>query len=143
MMAVSQKATEFVLSGHNIFLLGQAGTGKTHLIKDLCKKLIAKGRNVQMTATTGVASANFGQGMTIHKFSGVGDGHLSTNALVNNIMHNCDKKDILFRIKNIDVLFIDEISMLSEKLLLQIEELFRRVRQNNSPFGGVQVKIII
>ncbi|KAL3876691.1 hypothetical protein ACJMK2_034495 [Sinanodonta woodiana] len=77
--------------------------------------------------------------MTIHKFSGIQDGRFHNNILIEKIKNNDDMVDIKRRIMNVDTLFIDEISMLSLKLFLQIEKVLRTVRESNFPFGGIQI----
>ncbi|KAL3842009.1 hypothetical protein ACJMK2_020082 [Sinanodonta woodiana] len=59
--------------------------------------------------------------------------------LIEKIKNNKDMIDIKRRIINVDTLCIDEISMLSLKLLLQIEKVLRTVRESNIPFGGIQI----
>ncbi|KAL3857304.1 hypothetical protein ACJMK2_011985 [Sinanodonta woodiana] len=76
--------------------------------------------------------------MTIHKFSGIQDGRFPDNILIEKIKNNDDMVDIKRRIMNVDTLCIDEISMLSLKLFLQIEVL-RTVRESNFPFGRIQI----
>lgn len=59
-----------VLQGHNALVVGQPGTGKTELLKKLADKLVNISKTVQLTASTGIASASLNSGMTIHKFTG-------------------------------------------------------------------------
>ncbi|KAL3863419.1 hypothetical protein ACJMK2_005176 [Sinanodonta woodiana] len=77
--------------------------------------------------------------MTIHKFSGIQDGRFPDNNLIEKIKNNDDMVDVKRRIMNVDTLFIDEISMLSLKLFLQIEKVLRTVRESNFPFVGIQI----
>ncbi|KAL3865866.1 hypothetical protein ACJMK2_043215 [Sinanodonta woodiana] len=76
--------------------------------------------------------------MTIHKFSDIQDGRFPDNILIEKIKNNDDMVDIKRRIKNVDTLFIDEISMLSLKSFLQIEKVLRKDRESNFPFSGIQ-----
>ena len=62
-------ATDAILKGHNVCVLGQPGTGKTHLLLKLANVLNSKSKRVIKTATTGIASVNVG-GQTIHKYAG-------------------------------------------------------------------------
>lgn len=57
-----------VKNGHNIAFLGQAGTGKSFIVKKLYHKLKNSGRNVKITATTGIASTVLPEASTVHSF---------------------------------------------------------------------------
>jgi len=63
-----EDAFKALKTGENIFLTGNAGSGKTHLIKEFAKK---SPLNVALTATTGIAALNLG-GETIHRFLSIG-----------------------------------------------------------------------
>ncbi|KAJ8319972.1 hypothetical protein KUTeg_001559 [Tegillarca granosa] len=69
------------IKGHSVIILGQSGTGKSTLSKQIAKEIIAKGKNVACTATTGIASLNIG-GRTIHSWCGIGDGRYSNSELI-------------------------------------------------------------
>ncbi|KAL3854691.1 hypothetical protein ACJMK2_013949, partial [Sinanodonta woodiana] len=116
----------------------QAGTGKSFLVNNHSKRLKEIGKSVYLTASTGIAAAQL-HGMTIHKFSGIQDGRLPDNILIEKIKNNEDIVDIKRRIMNVDTLFIDEMSMLSLKLFLQIEKVLRTVKESNFTFGGIQI----
>ena len=126
-----------VFANHNVLILGQAGTGKTELIKDYANKLRKQGKTVQITAPTGIAALNV-NGITVHKFAGLLDGRFTDDELLTYV-NTPDQIHIKERIQKTDVLFIDEISMISAKLFFQMELLCRRVRHNDSPFGGIQI----
>ena len=63
---------EGVLAGHNILITGQAGTGKSTLLKKIHAKLCSSGISCQLTAMTGLAAVSI-DGMTIHRFTGMHD----------------------------------------------------------------------
>ena len=90
-------------------------------------------RNVAVTAATGVAAVEI-RGRTIHSFAGIGFGDNTVNELNVSLQHAVRK-----RLREIDVLFLDEISMISAALFNKLDQLFRLVRTNDSPFGGVQM----
>ncbi len=73
------------LSGHNFLLLGQAGVGKTCLLKKIREELIHERKKVAMTATTGLASSLLIGGETIHRFCGIMDGRFSNDQVVERI----------------------------------------------------------
>jgi ATP-dependent DNA helicase PIF1 len=129
-----QRAIEAVLLGKNILLTGPAGTGKSHCIQKIRDVFQAKRLNVSMTATTG-ASAILVDGTTIHSWSGIGICASKESALKRVLQYKAPQA----RIKNTNLLIIDEVSMLSGLLLDIIDYVTRMVRQNDAPFGGLQV----
>jgi hypothetical protein len=146
-----QLAADFVQYTHtNIFLTGKAGTGKTTFLK-YCKENSIK--NTAIVAPTGVAAMNAG-GTTIHSFFQLPfNPFIPTNRLFNSEDGANDKNSLLSRLKltgerrevmrNLELLIIDEISMVRCDLLDAIDVVLRHVRnQYTKPFGGVQVLLI-
>ncbi len=135
-----QLAHEFVrFTGNNIFLTGRAGTGKTtflHTLKELSPKRMI------VVAPTGVAAINAG-GVTIHSFF-----QLPFSPRIPGYTESKDRKSLRFSsqkrniIKSLDLLVIDEISMVRADLLDSIDERLRQFRRNDRPFGGVQLLMI-
>lgn len=125
------------LSGKNIFFTGSAGTGKSYTLRELISvmRLIYSYEEVFVTAPTGISACNI-NGSTIHSFAGIGLGKESTPQLLQKIIKN---KNSLERWLMCSVLIIDEISMLSGELFDTLEEIARRIRSNDKPFGGIQV----
>ena len=79
-----QYCVEKVVEGHNLLLLGQGGTGKTHTIKQCVTKLNINGKKVALTCYTGIACLQY-QGLnpcTLHKFAGLADGRFSNQHLL-------------------------------------------------------------
>jgi len=134
-----QLAHEFVQNtGRHIFLTGKAGTGKTTFLLNL-KNQISK--RMIVVAPTGVAAINAG-GVTIHSFFQLTFGPQvpgARNAQDGPKRFRREKIDI---IKSLDLLVIDEISMVRADLLDRIDETLRRFRGNSLPFGGVQLLMI-
>lgn len=117
------------LEGHSIVVLGQSGTGKSYLIKEIAKsfkKNHEKSSGVQVTATTGIASVNVG-GKTIHSWSGIGDGRYSNEKLLHKLENSDHYEVYKHNIKSTQCLIIDEISMLSSKLFEQVEYICRHI----------------
>ena len=92
-------------------------------------------KRMYLTATTGVASYSI-EGMTINSFLGIGTGDMSAQEMYKKVMFS---EVYIDRIKNLDVLVIDEISMMSAALFEKINYVLMAVRRNPKFFGGVQV----
>ncbi|WP_282032212.1 helix-turn-helix domain-containing protein [Winogradskyella eximia] len=136
-----QLAWNFVNNtNRNIFLTGKAGTGKTTFLHKL--KLESQKRMV-VVAPTGVAAIN-AKGVTIHSFFQVPFGPILPDTDLNssagfNRKFSKTKIDI---IKSLDLLVIDEISMVRADLLDGIDKTLRRFKNRNLVFGGVQLLMI-
>ena len=135
-------ARDFVqYTDRNIFLTGKAGTGKTTFLHNL-KGNTAK--RMVVTAPTGVAAINAG-GVTLHSFFQLPFGPFipGSDAYQNNrqrfFRFSKEKKRI---IKSLDLLVIDEISMVRADLLDSVDAVLRQHRRSEQPFGGVQVLMI-
>ncbi len=126
-------ALGIMLAGHNILLTGQAGSGKTFVLNEFIRMAKDQGKTVAVTATTGLAATHLG-GNTIHAWSGIG----VHDSLPPNLIADMPKgrRDT---IKKTDVLIIDEISMLHDYRLDMVEQVARKVRASDKPFGGIQV----
>jgi len=113
-MDLSNKQADFLnaaLSGENIFLTGKAGTGKTFIVKRAIDEMKAKGKKVAAIAPTGVAANNVG-GQTIHSMFSLNPFGVMTFEACNFLKG--EKRRLM---EAIDVLFIDEISMLRPDIL--------------------------
>jgi len=119
----------------NVFLTGEAGTGKSYCIEILQRYCQTIGVFVAKTATTGVAALNIG-GQTIHSWAGLG---LADNTLEQIKRDAYKNKKARERIMGASVLIVDEISMASADLLNKLEGVMRHVRMNTEAFGGVKV----
>lgn len=131
-----QRAYNLALSGHNIFITGSAGTGKSFLLKEIIKGLqIVK--TVAVTASTGTA-AHLINGITLHSWLGMGLAKEPVDILVNRIKRysTCSEN-----IRKTQVLIIDEISQVRGEFLDKIDACCQKVRRNGLPFGGIQVII--
>ena len=123
-------------TGRSIFLTGKAGTGKTTFLKTIVER--SRKRPI-VVAPTGVAAINAG-GVTIHSFFQLPFAPYVPGAKVESKFDfGREKRKI---IASIDLLIIDEISMVRADLLDAIDNVLRRFRDHFQPFGGVQLLMI-
>ena len=130
-----QQAIELFNQGQNLFISGGAGSGKSHLLQFFKRYFSQLG--MEITASTGVSAINVG-GSTIHSFSGIGLGNLPLEQSIENIML-AKMSRVRRKIRQTNILAIDEISMISSSTLDLIDQVFREVRENNKPMGGMQI----
>ncbi len=132
-------AFELFKQGKNIFITGPGGTGKSQLIKtivDYCEMRYPK--KYQVCAMTGCAALLLKMGArTIHSWSGMRLARGTKDQIITSIYKN---KKACANWKKVQVLIIDEVSMMSQKIFEVLEETARSVRKRYiSPFGGIQV----
>lgn len=121
----------------NIFLTGKAGTGKTTFLHQLKKTSL---KRMAVVAPTGVAAINAG-GVTINSFFQLPFGpYIPGNTAKTE--HKRFSKEKINLIKSLDLLVIDEISMVRADTLDQIDEVLKRFKDHKRPFGGVQLLMI-
>ena len=123
-----------------VFLTGKAGTGKTTFLHSLKKH---SNKRMVVVAPTGVAAIN-AKGVTIHSFFQLPFGPILPNGILNqnksfNRKFNKTKINL---IKSLDLLVIDEISMVRADILDGIDATLKRYKNRSLPFGGVQVLMI-
>ena len=152
-MNVPEYVSKFV-NGTNqlVFLTGKAGTGKTTLLRQIVN---STHKNTVIAAPTGIAAINAG-GVTLHSLFHLPFGsyipennipfttdfsfQLTTpHLLIKNLKMNTQKRNLL---KEMELLIIDEVSMLRADLLDAIDHILRYIRHNNKPFGGLQILFI-
>ena len=136
-------------TAENVFLTGKAGTGKTTFLYNLRK---SSPKRMVVLAPTGVAAINAG-GVTIHSFFQMPFGPWIPGGRAEAVAGNDFKKGLSAKfhrfsreklniIRSVDLIVIDEISMVRADLLDGIDEILRRFRDHNRPFGGVQLLMI-
>lgn len=121
--------------GRNIFVTGSAGSGKSYLLNFLKRNYSKSG--LQITASTGIAAVNIG-GSTIYSWAGIGLANLPVERIVENLFSPKFSR-IRRRIIQARALAIDEISMIPASVLEILDQVFRQVRQNDVPMGGIQM----
>ena len=122
----------------HIFLTGKAGTGKTTFLKNLPLKTY---KRMAVVVPTGVAALNAG-GQTIHSFFQLPFGPLPPDSKTITAQLHRVKKQKINLIRSLDLLIIDEISMVRADVLDAIDAVLRRVRRSQKPFGGLQLLMI-
>ena len=137
-MEETEKIFSAVLERHNVLILGQAGTGKTTLIKKIYNIFKESEVKVKVLACTGIASTLLPDASTVHSFFGLLDGRFEEEELVERVLKDDNLHTIKDRILNTDCIIIDEVSMLSSRTFGHIEILCRKVRKSDKPFGGIQ-----
>ncbi len=132
-------AREFIHStGANLFLTGRAGTGKTTLLRSIIESC---DKRVVVAAPTGVAALN-ARGVTLHSLFQLPFGPNLPEVKGADWAYRKIGRKKLALIRSIELLIIDEISMVRCDLLDAVDETLRRIRRSSSPFGGVQLMMI-
>ncbi len=129
------EALNLLKLGHNIFLTGAAGSGKTHLLNKYIGHLREHGVEVAVTAPTGIAATHLG-GQTVHSWAGLG---VREGFSDEEIAELSAKPRIKRNFSRAKVLVIDEVSMLHPFQLEIVDRLARAIREAGKPFGGLQV----
>jgi len=150
---IFELAARFVnQTARNVFLTGRAGTGKTTFLKHIRETSFKK---MAVVAPTGVAAINAG-GTTMHSFfqlpfgpfiptpqygwNSEAPGYSDPNTLFRNIRFNANRRQLL---QELELLIIDEISMVRADMLDAVDTILRHFRQQpDQPFGGLQVLFI-
>ncbi len=131
------QALQVFIQGRNMFLTGPGGTGKTALIKKMVELSKTDGKRVQVCALTGCAAVLLNcQAKTVHSWAGIGLANGPSDLIVKRVATNKYKASAW---KKVDVLIIDEVSMMSQKIFEILDNLAQTVRKDRRPFGGLQV----
>ncbi|GJE87828.1 ATP-dependent DNA helicase PIF1 [Phanerochaete sordida] len=161
-----QQVLNKVKAGESVFFTGSAGTGKSVLLREIIRFCRESGRQVAITASTGIAAVNIG-GSTVHSWAGIGLGKEEKEKLAGKILgqdklkrakdkqrredqglpledeydydDSAEQTRVVQRWRNVHTLIIDEISMIDGKLFDKLEYVARILRRNPKPFGGIQV----
>jgi uracil-DNA glycosylase len=135
-----EAALKAVLKGHNIFLTGQGGTGKSFLVGKIKDAFSDAGRTLAITATTGCAALLLGHGAkTIYSWASVGLAKEPASKLVSFIRRGGKG---LRRWLTTDALIIDEVSMMTPELFEKLDIIGKAIRMNSKPFGGIQLILV-
>ena len=118
----------------SLFLTGDAGTGKSTLLRRLIEESRARGRCVAVLAPTGCAAVNVG-GQTIHSFFGIPPRFVTPNETINSRNRQM--------LRDLDTLIIDEVSMVRSDVMAAVDRALRSARREfGSVFGGLQLVLV-
>lgn len=136
---MTQEAALYTLkTGANVFLTGAPGAGKTYTLNLYLDYLKKHGIKAAITAPTGIAASHIG-GQTIHSFFGLG---IRDSLSQYDIEALTEKKYLWDNMKNLKVLVIDEVSMLSAEMFKSIDQILKTFKFSQEAFGGVQVILV-
>lgn len=137
MNSEQQIAFDDVVQNKNILLTGSAGSGKSFTLIKIIEWANLTHKKIAVTATTGNAALLIG-GRTIHSYLGIGLGTKTTTELILNVKKKYPL--IIKKIQTIDILILEEISMLDAELFEKISEFIGVIRKKKElPFGGLQL----
>ncbi|MFV8257285.1 ATP-dependent DNA helicase Pif1 [Bdellovibrio bacteriovorus] len=126
-------ALDLLRSGENVFLTGGAGSGKSFLIRQFMRELDPK--EMPILASTGAAAVLLG-GRTFHSFFGLGIMEGGADATYERASKD---KRLMSRLRKVEGVIIDEISMIPGQALMIAEALSQRARESKLPWGGMRV----
>jgi ATP-dependent DNA helicase PIF1 len=133
-----QLCFEKYLNGENLFITGPGGSGKSFLIKNIVKHAETNKKNIKVCALTGCAAILLEcKATTLHMFSGIGFANKKNDEIIQELFTT--KRYKLKNWRNLEILIIDEVSMMSLKILLLLDLIAKKFYKNNNPFGGLQV----
>ena len=132
-------AAERAMNGKSVFITGSAGTGKSYLLRYIIQQLQHEfGKKVAVTASTGIAAVNLG-GQTLHSWAGIGMGKGDPERISKQVLRDAKATQ---RWRETQVLVIDEISMIDRALFELLDFVARAARNNQQPFGGLQLVLV-
>lgn len=138
--ASQEAAIQLAVTGRRSLLLtGPAGTGKSHVVREIKQRLEAAGARVALAATTGVAAVHVG-GTTLHALLKL-PAELSATS-IERICRAAPHAAALESVRSLSVLIIDEVSMMTPSLFLATDKVLQAARRDRRPFGGVQLVLV-
>ncbi len=136
---IGEQVISHTRNGQSFFLTGKAGTGKTTLIHYLQDRVIDHNKKIAILAPTGIAAKNAG-GITIHSFLRLPLSiYLPRHKIIGLYKLNQDSIEV---VRSIDIMIIDEISMVRCDVFDMMDDVLRHYRKNDKPFGGIQLILV-
>jgi ATP-dependent exoDNAse (exonuclease V) alpha subunit len=139
MNSKQQKAFNLVKSGKTIFMTGAGGVGKTYVLKEIVKWANENNKNIALTSSTGTSALTLGNGMakTLHSYLHI---FLAKKPAHEMVLYTEKKSPkTIQKLKTLEILAIDELSMISSELFDKVSEYLSIIRKNKAPFGGIQL----
>lgn len=133
-----EQALEILKSGENVFLTGEAGTGKSYTVSRFVEWMRKERINYAITATTGIAASHI-NGYTIHSWSGMG---IKRDLTADQVRYIKNNQWIAEKIRETQVLIIDEISMMDAVALNDLNKVLCSIKSSQYPFGGMQMVFV-
>jgi len=127
---------DLAISGKNVFITGGGGVGKSYTLENIITYLAKINKKHGVTATTGSAAYLIG-GTTINSFLGIKVKLSNIDKKIKQL--KTSKKDKYKRLKELETLIIDEISMMNDEFFTYISDYLKKIKNNDAPFGGVQI----
>nr|BDC17065.1 DEAD-box helicase domain of Pif1 [Sicyoidochytrium minutum DNA virus] len=135
-------ALDLVKRGKNVFITGVAGTGKSFTVARIVEWAEKIGKKIDVTASTGLAAFLLSGPCkkycsTFHSWAGIGLGKGNADKLARNML---SKVDVCAHLREVDIVVIDEISMMNAEYMAKVDVVMKAVRKNQrAPFGGIQI----
>ncbi|XP_047146222.2 ATP-dependent DNA helicase pif1-like [Hydra vulgaris] len=126
-----EKAYVALLNNQNVFLTGKAGTGKSFTINIIYERFIKSKKNICITASTAIAAQMYSDASTVHSFAGLGYRLESVETILKNMTDV-----VIERLKNVQILVIDEISMLPVHIQKTLNLILKNIKKSHRLFGG-------
>lgn len=137
-MTQEQAFKTLTTSNQNVLLTGKPGAGKSYLTNKYIDWLLDNtSKKIEVCASTGIAALNI-KGKTLHSFLGIRSEEVSDEDIADIIQNQYVDR----RVRQTDILIIDEVSMVSSKLLDLTDIICRHIRGSDIPFGGIRVILV-
>lgn len=133
-----KRALEALSGHHNVFVTGGAGTGKSTVIQHFIQNHVRTQKSAAVLASTGTAAILLG-GRTFHSFFGLG---IMEGGLERVVERASKHQGIVQRLRKTDLVLIDEVSMIGATELLAADQIARKARKLNAPWGGLRVVMV-
>ncbi len=124
----------------NVIMHGPGGTGKSFSLFRLYREALRRDKRIAMTSTTGVSAILLPNGRTLHAFSGLGQGKWKLKDM-KRYYYKHGKKSFgrYSNLKDVDILVIDEVSMMGRRMFEKLNWLAQIIREDHRPMGGIQM----